>query len=306
MLTILMPIYNAMPFLKDAVQSILEQSHDDFKLLALDDGSTDRSVECLHELDDSRIEIVRLPHMGLGAVLQHGLDMCSTEFVARMDADDLSAPSRIRKQIDALRENSELGMVGTQFHYFGESGRRVPSPRLPCGHDEIVSGLVDGALVLVHASLVARTHLMRQAGGYRVRGMGEDWDMFLRMSEVTRLANLPEELYFWRLHAGNTNFSKLLEQQIGIRFALDCARQRSLGLPEKTFGEFSNELKNGARLQRLVRLVDVYSLACYRDALVSIGSGRTARGYAQLFYSAACWPPRTARRLSRDLLGHKW
>jgi glycosyltransferase involved in cell wall biosynthesis len=96
--TVLMPVYNGMPYLEAAITSIFEQTFDDFELLAIDDGSTDGSYEYLAGLSDSRIRLVRhARNMGLVATLNEGLDLVRGEFVARMDSDDLSARDRLAK-----------------------------------------------------------------------------------------------------------------------------------------------------------------------------------------------------------------
>jgi glycosyltransferase involved in cell wall biosynthesis len=300
-LTVIMPVYNAMPFVDEAVRSILSQDILDLEILALDGGSTDGSVDFLRSVEDPRLKVVAFEKLGLGATLKYGLEACTTPLFARMDADDRCAPSRLRKQLAFLEDHPEVGMVGTQFQYIGISGSGALSPEMPCDHDNITRGLYDKKLTLVHGSLVGRTQTVLRAGGYRVRGMGEDWDMFLRVSERTRLANLPERLYEWRLHDQNAELPHLMDQQIGIDFACECARRRSEGIPEIDFDEFVADLGRQSLVRRLMKRADVYSLAQYRIALTTIAGNRRAQGYARLAYSAACSPSRTFRRVRRAL-----
>lgn len=301
MLTVIMPVYNAMPFLAEAVQSILAQEVSDFELMALDGGSTDGSVDFLRGVDDPRLKVVAFDRLGLGATLKYGLEACGTPLFARMDADDRCDPSRLRKQLAFLKDHPGVGMVGTQFRYVGVGGEGALSPELPCDHDTIAEGLRNKKLTLVHGSLLARTEIVRRAGGYRVRGMGEDWDMFLRVSERTRLANLSERLYEWRLHDQNAELPHLMDQQIGIDFACECARRRREGIPEIDFDDFVAGLGQRSILSRLMKRADIYSIAQYRIALTTISSGRPVGGYARLAYSAACSPNRTLRRIRRAL-----
>jgi glycosyltransferase involved in cell wall biosynthesis len=300
-LTVLMPIHNAALYLKDAVASVLSQDMSDFELLVLDDGSNDGSFEYLRTLADPRITISRSEkNIGLGATLTRGLDLCKTKFFVRMDADDIIDPTKFGKQIAFLHDHPEIGLVGTQFHYFGAGGTRAAlSPRLPLDHDAIVAGLHKRALTLVHGSLMGRTEVLRRAGGYRVRGMGEDWDMFLRASETTRLANLPDDLYRWRLHNENARLSHIMEQQRGIDFACDCAIRRTAGQAERSFDEFVATQRKQALARRLRSLADLYALAQYRIALTSISAGRPVRGYARLAFAASCSPTRSVARVRR-------
>ncbi|PYQ97187.1 MAG: hypothetical protein DMF96_15645 [Acidobacteria bacterium] len=201
--TVIMPVHNAASYLQAAIDSVLLQDAPDFKLLIIDDGSDDRSREILELQSDPRVEVVFRPRSGLGAVLNYGINLCTTPYVARMDADDLCAPGRLRLQLEFLESHPDVGAVGTQFIYFADNGRSLPSPRLPLAHDEITRLLSNGNLALVHASLMFRTEALRAVGGYRISGIGEDWDLFLRLGETTRLANLESRLYRWRIHPGN-------------------------------------------------------------------------------------------------------
>jgi glycosyltransferase involved in cell wall biosynthesis len=202
--TVLMPVFNAMPFLREAVASILTQGFRDFVLLAIDDGSTDGSVEYLRTVEDARLRILADGvHRGMGAALNFALERVTTEYVARMDGDDLCPPDRFASQVALLDDSPSVGAVGTQFTYMGNAGRTGFARRLPLTHEEIVRDLSSGTLAVIHASLMIRTDLLRSIGGYRFDGIGEDWDMFLRLGEVARFANLPRLGYYYRLHGRN-------------------------------------------------------------------------------------------------------
>lgn len=299
-LTVLMPAYNAGAFLREAIASVLAQDMPDFRLLILDDGSTDGSNATIADFGDQRIVVSRSQDkLGLGATLTRGLKLCDTEFFVRMDADDVIPISKFTAQLSFLRSHPLVGMVGTQFHYFGTAGTSVLSPRLPLKHEEIVAGLHRQALTLVHGSLMGRTDVLRKVGGYRIRGMGEDWDMFLRVGEVSQLANLPDDLYAWRLHGGNARVAHLQEQQLGIEFACDCAVRRAGGEEERTFEDFLKSRRGRHFLFRWRKQIDLYALAQYRIALTQISGGKRLRGHTRLAVAAACSPLRTIGRLQR-------
>jgi glycosyltransferase involved in cell wall biosynthesis len=302
-LTVLFPVHNAMPFLPEAIESLLGQDvADALLILALDDGSTDGSRQYLERLGHPRIVVSPSEsNLGPGATLNRGLDLIGTEFFARMDADDLCSPSRVRLQLDFLRQHGDVGVVGCQFHYFSSGGQRTLSTRLPLTHEGIVRGLRGGRLSIVHGSLVGRTEILRQSGGYRLRGYGEDWDLFLRLGERTRLANLPDDLYGWRMHGGNAGLSHLMEQQLGIDYAIHVAGERAAGRPEPSPAEFRARLHHKPLLARWGKRLDVLALAHYRLALSDLSIGRRYRGLARLGLSASLSPRRALRRLAREL-----
>ena len=294
-----MPAYNAMPYLPEAVRSILDQTVRDFTFLIIDDGSTDATGAYLEQLTDPRVRVVRAARRGLGAALNHGVDLCETEFLARMDADDVSLPLRFDRQQAFLRQHPEVGMVGSQFGYFGGDRRSVLSPSLPGDHDEIVEQTLKGNLAIAHGTLMFRTSVLRAVGGYRVAGMGEDWDMFLRMAEARRLANLNEILYLYRLHRDNCDLKRFVDLRIGIDYACHCAAARRIGEREPTPEEFLQHQRTRPRLAQMLKLIDAYALAQYRLALVEVAERRMLRGCTRLLYSAVCAPVRTFARFRR-------
>lgn len=297
--TILMPVYNAMPFLPKAVESILCQTLQDISILIVNDGSTDESFTYLSQINDPRIRIINLAHQGQGAALNIGLEECKTEFLARMDSDDISLPNRFAEQLAFMRKNTQIAAVGTQFKYIGSKGV-APSPRLPLYHDVIRAYLLRAQLSIVHASIMFRTSALREIGGYRIKGSGQDWDLFLRLSETSELANLPQTHYLWRLHKANSVLRRLIEAKIGIDYGCYCSELRMQGIPELAFEEYYRQ-ETQKLWQRLRRFSDVFALSQYRKGLAEIGDGQPFRGYARLALSVLCSPPRTAARAGRML-----
>lgn len=116
-LTVILPAYNGMPYLPQAVESILGQSFTDFTFIIVNDGSTDGTGEYLSSLTDPRIEIANQVNAGQGASLNAGLQRCKSEFIAYMDADDNSMPDRLRQQLEFMEANPQIVMLGTQIEF---------------------------------------------------------------------------------------------------------------------------------------------------------------------------------------------
>ena len=232
-ISVLMPVYQAERYLEEAVESILAQSFDDFELLALDDGSTDASPRILEALAgrDDRIRVRRTEHAGLVSQLNQGLAEARGEFIARMDADDVSHPARFERQLAYLDAHPDCVAVGTGTDEVDPERRIIRTLDIRTAHDEIESRLMQGdGGALIHASALYRTHALRSIDGYRKEfEYGEVIDLHLRLAEFGRLANLPESLYEYRQNFAGVCFTRALEvrskQDAGIREAL---RRRGL------------------------------------------------------------------------------
>jgi len=227
-ISVLMPVYQAERYLEEAVESILAQGFDDFELLALDDGSTDASPRILEALAgrDARIRVRRTEHAGLVSQLNQGLAEARGEFIARMDADDISHPARFERQLAYLDAHPDCVAVGTGPDEVDPERRIIQKLDIRTEHREIESRLMQGdGGALIHASALYRTDALRSIDGYRKEfEYGEVIDLHLRLAEFGRLANLPESLYEYRQHFAGVCFTRTLEvrskQDAGIREAL--------------------------------------------------------------------------------------
>ena len=298
--SILMSVYNGMPYLPEAVNSILNLTFQDFTLLIINDGSTDGSAAYLNRLADPRVKVTHLArNVGQGAARNIGLALCKTEFTAIADADDVALPYRIATQLNFLSQHREVGTVGSQFAYLGPSGRTGFSPRLPCDHETIYADLLRVRHSLCHATIACRSALLRQIGGYRISGCGEDWDMMLRIGEVSRLANVDRVLYLYRLHPKSANATKLAEIQVGCAYASHNAKCRARNRPETTLADFVAAQPAQSFWRHMADWVDGYAFTQYRQALLEVLSARKLRGYARLGWAALCSPRRTWQRIRR-------
>jgi glycosyltransferase involved in cell wall biosynthesis len=297
--TVLMSVFNGMPYLPEAVESILNQTFQDFRFLIINDGSNDGSREYLDGLEDHRVQIVHQVNGGLGSALNTGLAACQTEFIARMDADDISLAPRLEEQVDFLKRQREIGLVGGQISYFIKGDRNGWSPALPCLHERIYKNLLNGEHAMCHATMMCRTTLLKQIGGYRITGVGQDLDMFLRMGEVTRLGNLGKVLLLCRTHSGSANTTRRKEMRERYAHAIHCAQQRAAGSHEVSFDEFLGLWRSRPLWKRVAESMDVYASYQYRLALTDVLGLRRQRGYARMGWAALCSPVRTSQRILR-------
>jgi glycosyltransferase involved in cell wall biosynthesis len=168
-ISVLLPVHNAGRFLRAAVASILAQTHRDFELIAVDDGSTDASGRILDAFaaTDSRVRLISRPNTGIVGALNDGLAVARGEFIARMDADDIAEPGRLEQQLAHLLIHPEIIALGTFARVIDPAGHVVGLHEPPCGHDAILARLLDAdGGALLHPSLVFRRSALEVAGAY--------------------------------------------------------------------------------------------------------------------------------------------
>ena len=199
-LSVLMPVYNTSPYLRDAITSVLGQTFGDFELIVVDDGSTDGSREIAEELtrDESRLRVFERSRLGVARVLNEGLQLCRSPLIARMDSDDIALPQRFEWQLAYLSERSDCVIVGGQADMIDEDGDPFGWLNTPLDHDDIVAGLEKGEGAIVHSTAVYRAAAVRDVGGYRADRLAEDVDLFIRLAGEGRVANLSRQLLHYR------------------------------------------------------------------------------------------------------------
>ncbi len=212
MISVLMPVYNAEKYLKEAVASILAQTYDDFELLIVDDGSTDSSVQIASEFSDSRIRLLPKKHNGLIETLNYGLEHARGQWIARMDADDIALPDRFDIQMKYISSHKDVVAVGGAAYLIDAEGRKTGCLTVPPGnHEDLVNNLLypGRGVSLIHPTVMMRTETARALEGYRRQfAVSEDTDMWLRISCAGRLCSVPEPVLLLRKHPDNVSIQK--------------------------------------------------------------------------------------------------
>lgn len=199
-LSVLMTVYNGEKYLQESVQSILNQTFSGFKFLIVDDGSSDKSREIIRSLEDGRLELIELPeHIGHAKALNRGLSTIKTPFVARMDADDISLPHRLERQMNFMESHPQVGICGTFVRAF-DGRRRIQVP-FPCFSKEIKVKLLFEC-ALAHPTVVMRKDMLDAHGLMYNEELDHsyDWDLWQRAAQCFELANISEFLLEYRLH----------------------------------------------------------------------------------------------------------
>ena len=216
--TVLMPVFNAAPYLAEAIDSILAQTEPDFELLLIDDGSTDSSLATACAYTDRRIRLViGGSNRGVVARLNDGLNAARARYVARMDADDVMHPDRLRKQLVYMRDRPETGICGTWVLRASPDGRTEES-RFPTEHAAIAAQLLFENAVAHPTVMLDMEALNRHDLRYAPTAAHvEDYDLWVRASRVLKLANLPGVLHRYRIHPASIGAVHGPVQSIGAQ-----------------------------------------------------------------------------------------
>ena len=193
--SVIMPAYNCEAYIKEAIESILNQTFKNFELIVIDDGSTDNTGMIVKSIKDNRIVYIRNRHRGIVEALNTGLNVARGKYMARMDADDISYPDRLRKQYDFMEENLDIAVCGTHVVYpdknVGSCGNGYwgdPLPYLAQGN------------ILYHPTVMMRSHfIIEKELKYRHKPHAEDYYMWFEVAKNGgRLYTIPEALFFYR------------------------------------------------------------------------------------------------------------
>jgi len=210
-ISVLVPVRNALPWLRAAFASLWRQTCDDFEVVAVDDGSSDGSGEWLDReaAREPRLRVIHTAPHGLPAALATALAAARAELVARHDADDVSHRERFALQRAFLRARPDVDVVGCRVRLFPPAATGAGMRRWAAWHNALLTHedmrrdrLVDSPIA--HGTLLARRAAIARAGGWRERGWPEDVDLWLRLFRAgSRFAKLPRVLYGWRQHPGS-------------------------------------------------------------------------------------------------------
>lgn len=228
--SVVMPVYNAAKYLAQCMDSLLAQTFTDFEVLAFDDGSSDGSIEMLQRYAeaDARVHVHLREHCGYTPHLNEGIEIARGRYIARMDSDDICLPNRFETQVRFLNEHEEVIAVGSSTVLIDEYGDPYSILSVPVDHDEIDRcHLYYGGGVLPHPSAMMRRTTIQGIGGYRPDfEPSEDLDLWLRVAEEGKLANIADPLIRYRVHGTMTSQTRSLKQRQNMLRAMNEALAR--------------------------------------------------------------------------------
>jgi glycosyltransferase involved in cell wall biosynthesis len=232
--SVVMSVYNGEAYLAEAIESILTQTFADFEFIIINDGSRDGTARMLAEYAerDPRVRVVTQENSGRVPSLNRGIEMAAAPFIARMDADDVSLPNRLERQVSFLEAHPEIGLLGSAVEMVGPEGESLGIYAPDCGDQELRQVMMK-LNPFRHPAILMRKGIASGVGGYRkVMLDTDDYDLWLRMSERTQIANLPEVLVKYRIHPNQVSVRNLAHQTLCCFAARGAAARRSAGLPD--------------------------------------------------------------------------
>jgi len=235
LISVAMSVFNGADFLAEAVESILSQSFRDFEFVIVDDGSSDETAEILegYQRKDRRIRVWRQGNKGLIASLNRACALAQGKFVARMDADDIALSDRLERQVAFMQEHPDIAVVGGAIELIDSAGKSFGFEYPPQTDQEIKRALLRGDCPFSHPTVMMRAEVVASLSGYRPIVLdAEDFDLWSRIADGHKLANLTVPVLKYRRHPKQISIQKFKQQALSVLAARTAAATRRRGLPD--------------------------------------------------------------------------
>lgn len=201
--SVIMSVYNGEKYLREAIDSILNQTFTDFEFIIINDGSTDKTKDILESYFDPRLRIIHQENVGLTESLNRGIGIARGKYIARQDADDISLPRRLELQLTYLERHPQVALLGTWARTIDKDGNAIKEMRYPTNPNFLRWRMLFNNN-LIHSSVMFNAEKIRQLGGYNIDlARAQDYDLWLRIMMRHEIAQLSEVLLQWRDHPKN-------------------------------------------------------------------------------------------------------
>ncbi len=206
-ISVIMSVHNQSEYLPDAIESLLHQTYKNFELIFIDDGSTDNTWKILNKYKTKQTKLIKhLKKQGLAKSLNQGIKISTGKYIARMDADDISYPQRLEKQLSCLEQNPNVAICGTAADLINRYGQIIGTKKFPQKPKSVIMRYNP----LIHSSAMIRKNILNQVGKYDESLNGaEDYDLWLRLGAKFDLINLSETLMKYRINPQGISWRKL-------------------------------------------------------------------------------------------------
>ncbi|HYI14557.1 MAG TPA: glycosyltransferase [Thermomicrobiales bacterium] len=309
-MTVLMPVYNGERYIREAIDSILVQTHPHFEFLIINDGSTDSTPAILDDYAarDPRVRVIHQANIDQPATLNRGLLEARHDWVAIIDHDDISRPQRLERQALTLAQNPGVRVVGTygveitsegtEFGLIAFGPTSVSDYHTRRRRNEWMS--------FIHASVVVHRPTILALGGYRASfGSAADSDLWSRVADDHPVIVVPEYLVEYRVHLGSMSFKRFFEQQRVVRLIRACQGARRSGQPEPTLAEMTVNERGPLYLGQLNNRRFDSMMYCLRRRRLFRFEGKAVPAATYFILASALDPIRAARRIAGRFSPHE-
>lgn len=199
-ISVLMPAYNSCKYIGSAIKSILAQSYKEFEFIIVDDGSTDNTAEIISSFKDSRLKYHLTEHKGTSAALNYGISLCTGEWIARIDADDLNTSNRLAEQVKFINDNPDCDVISSWSVYFRDPAKILFLLKEPLYHEDIYKYL-DLHNPLNQSAIMYRKSIFAEFKFNESLNSNEDFELLYRIRDNVNFANIPKFLVYTRLRS---------------------------------------------------------------------------------------------------------
>jgi len=309
--SIILPVYNSEEYLSETIDSILCQTHENFVLIITDDGSVDRSVEIIKKymLEDERVILIEKEHTGFADSLNTAIKHATTDWVFRIDADDIMLPNRLEKQIEFIQSNNKLKVCSSLAYYINEKGKIFGKTSHNLFDKKKFNWYLKNneTIGILHPGSALHRKTVLDIGGYRGRFFpAEDIDLWNRLSEKGHLILVQNEILMkYRVHSSSWVTSNFLASRMKYEWVRACIAARRNMLIEPTWDEFINEWNNYPFWAKINRWRKINAKQFYRMAGADRLNGRIIVALFEMGLAVILQPAYTIPRLSSQLQGKK-
>jgi hypothetical protein len=309
--SVVIPVWNGERYLAEAVESVLAQTHTDFELIIVDDGSTDGTAQIAESYArrDPRVRLVRQPNQGVAAARNTGLEVARAPWVACLDHDDLMLSHRLERQIAFIAEHPEVKVFGSICRYINQEGRPRGGHTIGApirSRAELDALLEEGRLIgLTHPSVMMHRDTVRALGGYDPAAEpAEDLDLWMRVAEAGHVVLQDDEvLTEFRVHAESIIGAHTAKGAQASMWVAARAAARRAGRAQPSMEEFLEEWRSQPLRQRLEESRQQLGWTYYRRAGAALTNLRWLQGLPLLAAAFCLRPVYVARRLRQQLSG---
>ncbi|MDC7771444.1 glycosyltransferase [Priestia megaterium] len=277
--TVLMPVYNGEKYLAEAIESILNQTYQDYEFLIINDGSTDRSEAIINTYRDKRIRLVNNnENIKLIATLNKGIELSRGKYIARMDCDDISHPTRLSEQVEYMEKNQDVVMCGTWVETIGLGRKQIW--KYPTEHNQIQASLLFEC-VLAHPTVIIKKAILNELEIYYDKNYihAEDYELWKRLSKY-KISNIPKVLLKYRILTNSvSNSNRKTQQQSLINIHKKTLKELNLysSINHRTLsylggGELIEILQIERELSKLIKINQerlYYKSECLEQAIIN-------------------------------------